>query len=72
MKKVVIAVMVIDTRDKTAKPTYYQNVAVAIGQVAEPQAIQQIQQWVSEQVISAKMQDLMGDKDESNTNTNDT
>lgn len=54
-KKIVIAVMLIDDEDKNAKSEFYENVSVDASKAAEYGALLQIQTWISEKVVCAKL-----------------
>lgn len=54
-KKIVIAVMVIDDEEPNAKPEYYENIAIKASEASNVNALRQTQQWVSEQVVRAKL-----------------
>jgi len=63
-KQLVIAVMVVDSDSTEAKPEFYQNVVADLSNSTE--ALPQIQQWVSEQVVRAKLEVLKGATDGDN------
>ena len=55
-KKIVLSVMVIDDEDPKAKPEFFENVSLEPSTATE--ALPQIQQWISEKFICAKMSGL--------------
>ncbi|MCF6459083.1 hypothetical protein [Pseudoalteromonas sp. MMG024] len=52
-KKIVLAVMVVDDDKPEERPEFYKNVSVDVENAA--QALPQAKQWVSEQMLSAKI-----------------
>jgi len=56
VKKIVVAVFVIDDEDEDSKPKHYENVSIDADNASS--ALPQVQQWVSEKIISAKLKSI--------------
>tara|TARA_R110002096_G_C14661910_1_gene728323 strand:- start:15213 stop:15404 length:192 start_codon:yes stop_codon:yes gene_type:complete len=60
-KKIVVAVMLID-EDNGGSPEFYQNTAIDLRHATNPAAIRQVQTWVTEQLVAAKLTDTKLDE----------